>query len=51
MSDLNNFQREVLDAFFRHEQRFFLTGGAALIGFYPRFQKEAPAPSRVFCFG
>jgi predicted nucleotidyltransferase len=31
---LNSFQREVLEAFFRREQRFFLTGGAALVGFH-----------------
>ncbi|HSK76599.1 MAG TPA: nucleotidyl transferase AbiEii/AbiGii toxin family protein, partial [Thermoanaerobaculia bacterium] len=31
---LNNLQREVLDAFFRREDRFFLTGGAALAGYY-----------------
>lgn len=31
---LNNLQREVLDAFFLREDRFFLTGGAALAGYY-----------------
>ena len=31
---LTPLQRKLLDAFFRHEQRFFLTGGAALAGFY-----------------
>jgi predicted nucleotidyltransferase component of viral defense system len=31
---LSNLQREVLDAFFRREDRFFLTGGAALAGYY-----------------
>jgi predicted nucleotidyltransferase component of viral defense system len=31
---LNNLQREVLEAFFRREDRFFLTGGAALAGYY-----------------
>ncbi|MBI1872790.1 MAG: nucleotidyl transferase AbiEii/AbiGii toxin family protein [Acidobacteria bacterium] len=31
---LTALQREVLEAFFRHERRFFLTGGAALAGFY-----------------
>ena len=31
---LSNLQREVLDAFFRQEDRFFLTGGAALAGYY-----------------
>lgn len=27
-------QRDILDAFFQRENRFFLTGGAALSGFY-----------------
>lgn len=31
---LDSFQRGVLDAFFRRESRFFLTGGAALAGFH-----------------
>ncbi len=31
---LGHFQREVLEAFFRKEQRFFLSGGAALVGFH-----------------
>jgi len=31
---LTAFQRQVLEAFFRHENRFFLSGGAALAGFY-----------------
>lgn len=31
---LSGLQREVLEAFFRQERRFFLTGGAALAGFY-----------------
>jgi predicted nucleotidyltransferase component of viral defense system len=31
---LDNFQQEVLAAFFRRENRFFLTGGAALAGFH-----------------
>ncbi len=31
---LDRFQRDVLEAFFAREQRFFLTGGAALVGFY-----------------
>ena len=31
---LNRFQRDLLEAFFAREQRFFLTGGAALVGFY-----------------
>ena len=29
---LDSFQRGVLNAFFRRESRFFLTGGAALAG-------------------
>ena len=33
-SRLAPFQREVLEAFFRKEKRFFLTGGAALAGFH-----------------
>ena len=33
-SRLGQFQREVLEAFFRKEKRFFLTGGAALAGFH-----------------
>jgi len=31
---LDSLQQEVLAAFFRREDRFFLTGGAALAGFY-----------------
>jgi hypothetical protein len=31
---LDSFQRGVLNAFFRRESRFFLTGGAALAGFH-----------------
>ena len=31
---LTDFQREFLNAFFGREDRFFLTGGAALAGFY-----------------
>lgn len=31
---LSPFQRQLLEAFFRHERRFFLTGGAALAGFH-----------------
>ena len=31
---LTGLQRDVLAAFFRRETRFFLTGGAALVGFY-----------------
>lgn len=31
---LTPFQSEVLHAFFRREQGFFLTGGAALVGYY-----------------
>jgi hypothetical protein len=34
VSSLDDFQQEVLSAFFRKEDRFFLTGGAALAGFY-----------------
>lgn len=33
-SRLGRLQTEVLHAFFRREKRFFLTGGAALAGFY-----------------
>jgi hypothetical protein len=33
-SRLGQFQREVLETFFRKEKRFFLTGGAALAGFH-----------------
>lgn len=35
-SRLGRLQTEVLHAFFRREKRFFLTGGAALVGFYLR---------------
>lgn len=31
---LNNLQNDFLQAFFTHENRFFLSGGAALVGFY-----------------
>jgi hypothetical protein len=31
---LDGFQSEILDAFFRREARFFLTGGAALAGYH-----------------
>jgi len=31
---LNKLQQELLEAFFVREHRFFLTGGAALVGFY-----------------
>ena len=31
---LSSLQQEVLDAFFQREKRFFLTGGAALAGYY-----------------
>jgi len=31
---LSSFQGEVLEAFFRRERRFFITGGAALAGFH-----------------
>jgi hypothetical protein len=34
VSRLRPFQREVLEAFFRKENRFFLTGGGALVGFH-----------------
>jgi hypothetical protein len=34
VSKLTAFQNEFLHAFFRREDRFFLTGGAALAGFY-----------------
>jgi hypothetical protein len=33
-SRLGGLQRELLDAFFHHESRFHLTGGAALAGYY-----------------
>jgi predicted nucleotidyltransferase component of viral defense system len=33
-SKLTRLQREILDAFFQRERSFFLTGGAALAGFY-----------------
>lgn len=33
-SRLSSLQRDLLEAFFRRESRFFLTGGAALAGFY-----------------
>jgi hypothetical protein len=33
-STLTQLQQDLLDAFFRREQRFFLTGGAALAGFF-----------------
>jgi hypothetical protein len=33
-STLDPFQQELLEAFFAREQRFFLTGGAALAGFH-----------------
>lgn len=33
-STLDSFQQEVLRAFFHREERFFLTGGAALAGYY-----------------
>jgi hypothetical protein len=34
MADLSPLQREVLHALFARERGFFLTGGAALVGFY-----------------
>ena len=33
-SRLTPLQRDLLEAFFRHETRFFLTGGGALAGYY-----------------
>lgn len=33
-SKLTRLQRELLEAFFARERRFFLTGGAALAGFH-----------------
>ncbi len=33
-SKLNNLQNDFLEAFFARENRFFLSGGAALVGFY-----------------
>ena len=33
-STLNNLQKEFLDKFFNYESHFFLSGGAALVGFY-----------------
>jgi hypothetical protein len=33
-STLNSLQKEFLSEFFRREDRFFLSGGAALVGFY-----------------
>jgi predicted nucleotidyltransferase component of viral defense system len=33
-STLNNLQKEFLAGFFKRENRFFLSGGAALVGFY-----------------
>lgn len=33
-SKLTPLQEEILEAFFRHESRFFLTGGAALAGYH-----------------
>lgn len=34
MTGLTEFQKDVLQRFFRHRREFFLTGGAALAGFY-----------------
>ena len=31
---LNNLQKDFLYEFFKHENRFFLSGGAAFVGFY-----------------
>lgn len=36
---LTPLQRDLLDAFFAREQGFFLTGGAALAGFYLRHRE------------
>ena len=33
-TSLNNLQNEFLKEFFAHENRFYLSGGAALVGFY-----------------
>ncbi|WP_437683056.1 nucleotidyl transferase AbiEii/AbiGii toxin family protein [Sorangium sp. So ce131] len=38
---LSPLQAEILAGFFRREQRFFLTGGAALAGFYLRHRRTA----------
>ena len=38
-SQLTPLQEKVLEAFFRREQRFFLTGGAALAGFHLRHRR------------
>lgn len=40
-SQLSPLQEEILAAFFRREQRFFLTGGAALAGFYVGHRRTA----------
>ena len=34
MTGLDSFQQEILTAFFERQQGFFLTGGAALVGFH-----------------
>ena len=34
MTGLDSFQQEILTAFFERQRGFFLTGGAALVGFY-----------------
>ncbi len=34
MANLSDLQKEFLERFFAHENRFFLSGGAALVGFY-----------------
>lgn len=34
MNRLDSLQQEVLSAFFKYKSHFFLTGGAALAGFY-----------------
>lgn len=40
-SQLSPLQEELLTAFFRREQRFFLTGGAALAGFHLKHRRTA----------
>jgi predicted nucleotidyltransferase component of viral defense system len=38
-NQLSTLQADFLHAFFQHENRFFLTGGAALVGFYLRHRE------------
>lgn len=40
-SQLSDLQSRLLEAFFEYEDRFFLTGGAALVGFYLGHRKTA----------